>query len=366
MAYRVLVLIIKELQQLLRTPQSRQLLWVPVLIQLLVFPFATTLDVRNATLAVYDEDGGAAAIELTQRLAAASAFPSVLTIHDQAALASVIDAQRALIAVRIPADFSRRLAQGRPATIQAIIDGRRSNSAQIAFGYVQQIAQSFGIERAGVRPPATLEVRNAYNPNLDYKWFVLPSLVAIIATVGCLMVTALSLAREREEGTFEQLLVTPLTPGLILLGKAIPGVLVATAQGMLVAAAAVWCYGVPLTGSVALLLVSVMCYAFSLVGIGFFISAICATQQQAFLGVFSFLVPAVILSGYLAPVDNMPPFLQMVSHIDPLMYFIRVSMGIFLKDYGWPQAWPSLWPLLVIGVVTLAVAYGMFRRRSTS
>lgn len=371
--HRILTLVIKELQQVLRTPASRRLLFVPLLLQLLIFPFATTLEVKNSTLAIYNEDGGAASIELVQRLAGAHPFPTLLMVHSDAALRTVIDNQKALLAIRIPGNFSRRLALGQPVALQALIDGRRSNSAQIAYSYAQQIVQQYGAgqtaQRTGVvaaPPPASLVLHNAYNPNLEYRWFVLPSLVAIIATVGCLMVTALSLSREREEGTFDQLLVTPLTPGFIMLGKAVPGILVGMVQGAIIATAAVWLYGLPMTGSPWLLLLSTFFYALSLVGVGLFISALCGTQQQAFLGVFSFMVPSVILSGYLAPVENMPLAMQVLSKGNPLTYFIAVSKAIFLKSYGLADAWPFLWPLLAIAVATSGIAYWMFRHRSTS
>ncbi len=375
MWYRILTLVIKELQQVLRTPASRRLLFVPLLLQLLIFPFATTLEVKNSTLAIYNEDGGGASIELVQRLAGAHPFPHLTMVHDDAALRTVIDNQKALLAIRIPADFSRRVASGQPVALQALIDGRRSNSAQIAYSYAQQIVQQYAAEQTAKRsggiaqaspPPASMVLHNVYNPNLEYRWFVLPSLVAIIATVGCLMVTALSLSREREEGTFDQLLVTPLTPGYIMLGKAVPGILVGVTQGAIIAVAAVWLYGVPMTGPAWLLLLSTFFYALSLVGVGLFISALCGTQQQAFLGVFTFMVPSVILSGYLAPVENMPPPMQLLSKGNPLTYFIAVSKAIFLKSYGLADAWPFLWPLLAIAVVTSGIAYWMFRHRSTS
>ncbi len=362
---RIGTLIVKELRALVRSPQSRMLLLMPVFLQIAIFPLATTLEVRNSTLAVYNEDAGAASIELIQRLAAARAFPRLVMVHDDAGLRRTIDEQRALLAVRVPRDFSRRLARNEVVTLQVIIDGRRSNAAQIAFGYVRQMVRDYAGETGATPMPATLSVRNLYNPNLEYSWFVLPSLVAIITTIGCLMVTAMSLAREREEGTFDQLLVTPLTTGQIMIGKAVPGIAIALAQGSVIAGAAVWVYDVPLTGALWLLYVSMFCYALSLAGVGLFISALCASQQQAFLGVFFFIVPAVVLSGYLGPVENMPPFLQGLSQANPLTHFIVISKGVFLKQYTVDQIWPNLWPLLLIAVATLGSAFAMFRWRST-
>ena len=366
MLHRLLTLVFKELQSLWCDRQGRLLLIMPVLIQVLVFPFACTLEVKNSTLAVFNEDNGAASIELIQRLASTRAFPRVLAVHSDAALHAVIDEQRALLAIRFPADFSRRLAGGQHVALQAVIDGRRSNRAQIAFGYAQSVVNAYAAERlaaAGRQPLSTLTVRNLYNPNLEYRWFVLPSLVAIITTIGALIVTALSLAREREEGTFEQLLVSPLTPGLIMVGKAVPALIVSTIQGSVIAAAAVWIYHVPFSGSLLLFYLGIFSYGLSLVGFGLMISAVCSTQQQAFLGVFSFIVPAVVLSGYMAPVENMPPLLHAISFVDPLRHFIVIVKGLFLKDFTWGMVWPSLWPLWLVALGTLSLSYLMFRRR---
>ena len=363
---RLLTLVRKELQLAFRDPQSRRLLILPVMLQLALFPFAATLEVKNATLAIYNEDQGAASVELVQRLARARAFPKIVPVHSQRALGEVIDRQDALLALDIPPDFSRLLAAGRPAQVLALSDGRRSNSAQIATGYAQTVIEGYGAELAEARhqPVAGgLVVRHRYNPNLEYRWFMLPVLVAIITTLGSLIVTALSIAREREQGTLDQLLVSPLTPGLIMVGKAIPALIIAFGQATVIALAAVFVYGVPFLGSVALLYLSMLCYALSLAGFGLFISSLCETQQQAFLGVFAFMVPAVMLSGFIGPVENMPLPFQVLSWIDPLSHFILIVKGIFLKGHGFATVWPNLWPLLLITVCTMTSGFWMFRRR---
>ncbi len=221
--------------------------------------------------------------------------------------------------------------------------------------------QDYAAESGRAGP--TLSVRNLYNPNLDYKWHVLPSLVAIITTIGCLMVTALSVAREREEGTFDQLLVSPLTPAYIMAGKAVPGILIALVQGGFIAVAAALGYGVPFTGSLPLLLTGMVCYGLALAGVGLFISSISVTQQQAFLGVFAFMSPAVMLSGYVAPIENMPRFFQWVAilqppdlpHPDPQG---QLPEGLRVRRRLAPPlaaAWPS-------PSCTLSVALRLFRR----
>lgn len=362
MFYRLFRLVVKELQVLLGNKQGLVILVMPVLLQLLLFPFAATLEVKNSSLAIFNEDSGVVSHEITQRLASTAAFTNIIVVRSDKELQRVIDTQQALLAVRFPADFSRRLARNESASVQAIIDGRRSNSAQIAFSYVQQVIVNYAAEQKNLQPQTTLIVRNIYNPNLEFKWHVLPSLVAIITTIGCLIVTALSVAREREEGTFDQLLVSPLTPGYIMAGKAIPGIAVAMVQGTIICIAAVWCYGVPLTGSIFMLYVGMFCYGLALAGFGLFISSLCSTQQQAFLGVFTFMVPAVLLSGFVSPIENMPMVFQWLANANPLSHFIVILKGIFLKGFGFNEVLPSIWPMLASAGVTLGLAYAMFKR----
>jgi ABC-2 type transport system permease protein len=364
--WRILALIRKELQIILADPQSRKLVVVPVVLQVILFPLAATMEVKNNTLAVLDEDGGAAATELTQRFALARAFPRVIHLSGAGQIAAVIDRQQAIAVVRFAPDFSRQAAQGRPAPMQIILDGRRSNSSQIAASYIQDITTSWANERTrdtGRAPDSELTVRHRYNPNLEYRWFILPSLVAIILTVSALILTALSVAREREHGTFEQLLVSPLTPEMIMVGKAAAAMLVGLFQASVIIAAAVFVYGVPLTGSLALIYASAVLYFLALVGTGFFISAICTTQQQAFLGSFAFIMPAILLSGYASPVENMPGWLQTATWINPIRHFIVIMKSLFLKDAPVEFVLQSALPLLLIAVVTQAIAVLIFRRR---
>jgi ABC-2 type transport system permease protein len=263
-------------------------------------------------------------------------------------------------------DFSRGLAANRPVKLQAILDGRRSNSGQIAFGYVQQILQHYLDEREKVfnrKTASELFVRHWFNPNLDYVRHIVPSLVAIITTISTLVVTSLSVAREKEHGTFDQLLVSPLTPGLIMVGKTIPALLVAMVQGTIILIAGVVVYGISFQGSLALLYGSMVPYILALAGIGLLISSICSTQQQAFLGVFSFMMPAVMLSGFPSPVENMPMWLQCIDWFNPLRHFIVVVKGLFIKDVSYQVLFHSVWPMLVIATLTLAAANWMFRKR---
>ena len=363
MLNRLRTLIRKELLAQLRDPQSRRLLIMPVLLQLLVFPFAATMEVRNNVLAIHNLDGGAESVELIQRLGRTPAFSTLLFVYSEADVRKVVDEQRAMLVVQIPADFSRKLAAGTPAQLQAIIDGRRSNAAQVAFGYLQTIVDTYVADRGG-SPLSVLVVRNWFNPNLDSKWFLLPSLVAIITTLGCLIVTAMSVAREREQGTFEQLLVSPLTPVLIMIGKAVPALLIALVQASIILSGAMFAYRIPFQGSIPLLYVGIVLYGLALVGVGLLISSLCSTQQQAFLGVFGFMMPATLLSGFITPIENMPKLLQWATWFNPVRHFLVIARGLYLKGFDAQLVWANAWPLLVIAALTLSLAYVFFRSRS--
>ncbi|STT02341.1 ABC transporter membrane protein [Klebsiella pneumoniae] len=268
--------------------------------------------------------------------------------------------------MRFPADFSRNLDNYQTAPLQLLLDGRNSNSAQIAANYLQQIVKNYQQELLeGKAKPnnSELVVRNWYNPNLDYKWFVVPSLIAMITTIGVMIVTSLSVAREREQGTLDQLLVSPLATWQIFVGKAVPALIVATLQATIVLAIGIWAYQIPFAGSLLLFYFTMVIYGLSLVGFGLLISSLCATQQQAFIGVFVFMMPAILLSGYVSPVENMPQWLQDLTWINPIRHFTDITKQIYLKDASLEIVWGSLWPLLVIAATTGSAAYAMFRRK---
>ncbi|HSI82526.1 MAG: ABC transporter permease [Candidatus Methylacidiphilales bacterium] len=371
MFHRIYTLIIKELQTLLRDPEGRRFLILPVLMQLCLFPFVT-MEVKHNTLGIMNQDDGPLSVELIQRFATAKAFENVVSIKSEAELKETVEMQKALLVLRFPSDFSRALESGKSPVLQVILDGRRSTTGQIAMGYVADILQAYSLERAealvpgatGASPLRTsLVVRHWFNPNLDFTWYILPSLVAIITTIGALIVTSLSIAREREQGTFDQLLVSPLTPGMIMLGKAIPALIISMSQASIILLAAIFVYRVPFSGNLFLMYGSMFFYMVSLVGFGLFISSICSSQQQAFLGTFSFMMPAMLLSGYSAPIDNMPQWLQTITWFNPLRHFIVISKDVFLKNIDFFTVLEHVWPLWVIAAITLTGASIIFRFR---
>lgn len=359
---RLRALVRKELQAILGDRQSLRLLILPVVLQLLVFPFAATLEVKDNTVAILDEDGGVAAHELVQRLAQLPAFSRVVRVDGEVALRETIDRQEALLALRVPSGFSAGAARGAPPPIQVLVDGRRPSSGQAAVSSVQQVLGRMPL--AGRTPPAPpLTVRSWYNPNLESFRFVVPALVAIITTLSVLIVTAMSVAREREQGTLDQLLVSPLTPSLIFLGKAAPALLVAALQASIILVGGVVGYDIPFRGSLPLLYGCLVGYAAALVGVGLLISSVCSTQQQAFLGIFFFLMPAILLSGFVTPVDNMPRWMQLATWANPVRHFFDVTKGVYLKAAVLQDVAPSMVALLAIGVVTSGTALAVFHRR---
>jgi ABC-2 type transport system permease protein len=363
---RVRALVIKELLAVLRDRKSRTVLILPPLMQLTIFAFAATMEVKNIELAVLDRDGGKAAVELVQRFGGSPSFTRVFRLSGQPEVAPTLEGEKAMAVLVIDQGFSRDVAAGRPAEAHLLLDGRRSNAAQIVQGYAQAIVQQYNAdqaERAQRRgPPATLIARNWFNPNLDYLWFTVPNLIGMLTMVVGLIVTALSVAREREMGTFDQLLVSPLSTSEILAGKTIPAMLLGFAESQLIVGAAVLLFRIPCAGSLVTLYFSMLLFLFSVVGFGLFISSLCNTQQQAILGTFTFMMPATLLSGFATPIESMPRFLQIVSLANPMRHFLVAVRGIMLKGMPLETVLGVIWPLAVIAVATLALANWFFRR----
>jgi len=362
---RIRALIIKELLALLRDRKSRLVLIVPPLIQLFIFSFAATQEVKNQTLAILNLDRGRPALTLEQDFTASTTFSEAIRLRRAADIPAVIDRQQAIAVLWIPENFSRDLEAGREARASFILDGRKTNAAQIVQGYALRILEGYRAELAagGRLSGVSLVPRNWFNPNLDFRWYTVPSLVCILTTVIGLLVTGLSVAREREMGTFEQLLVSPLHPLEILIGKALPALLVAMIEGGFIVLVGVFLLQVPFNGSLPLLFGSMAVFLLAIIGVGLFVSSLSMTQQQAVLGAFMFLVPAVILSGFASPIENMPHWLQTCSFANPLRYFMTIVRGVFLKDVSAAIVWSQTWPMAIIACVTLSMSTLLFKKR---
>lgn len=364
MLRRILSLIIKEFLTLWKDPKSRFVIAAPPLIQLVLFANAATFDVTHVALGVWVEDTAHPATELVSRFEGSTAFDVVAHFDNPGDVERALSAQRVKAVLHLGQTFSADVLSGRPAKVQLLLDGRRSNTALIVQNYAASILEAFQRQRSP-KPDAglQLETRAWFNPNYDSKWFILPGLTVLLTAVATILITALSVARERELGTFEQLLVTPLRPMEILLGKAIPPTCIGFVEANVIAGVAVVVYGVPFIGKILLFHVAVAAFAISTIGIGMVISSIARTQQQAILGVFIFLAPAIVLSGFATPIANMPLWSQELTRINPIAYMVRLTRGIFLEDVSWAIAWHQLWPMLLIGVVTQAYSTWLFARK---
>jgi ABC-2 type transport system permease protein len=363
---RVRALVRKELLAVLRDKQSRIALFMPPILMLTIFAFAATLEVKHVDLAVLNQDGGQASAELIQRFMGAPYFKNVFFLAAAPEIAPALETERAMAVLVFDQRFSRDVAGNRPATVQLLLDGRRSNTAQIVQGYASRIVEDYvrdiTARYALPAPPARLTARNWFNPNLEYLWYTVPNLIGLLSMAVGLLVTSLSVARERELGTYDQLLVTPLSPTEILAGKTIPAMILGLVEGFLIAAVAIIFFRIPFAGSFAALALGLFLYMLSVVGFGLFISSLCNTQQQAILGTFTFMIPATLLSGFATPIETMPAFLQYVSLADPLRHFLVAIRGILLKAMPFSMVMETIWPLVPIAAVTLSLAGWFFRR----
>lgn len=364
---RIFALAIKEFQALLRDPRARFVVIGPPFIQLVIFSFAATFDLNHIPLAIYNQDGGQAAQSLVARFTGSRHFEIAARLTHEGEIKHVIDQREALMVLHIGPRFEQDLDSANPATIQLIIDGRNSNTAAIALGYASSIVADFNANWQQTHhlaaPPSVVIARAWFNPNLKSRWFIVPGVVGILTLVVVMIVTALSVAREREQGTFDQLLVTPLRPAEILIGKAIPGFVIGLLEAGAIILAAIYLFNIPFEGRIFTLLVGLMLFLLSAIGIGLMISALATTLQQALLGVFLFLVPAIILSGFATPIANMPPLVQDLTLINPMRYLMIILRGVFLEGSSFHSLLDAFWPLAVIGLVTLAFASWLFRHR---
>jgi ABC-2 type transport system permease protein len=364
---RIAVLVRREVQAIWRDKRSRAVLIVPPILQLFLFSYAATFEVNDVPLAVFNEDMSLESRELVARFTASATFTTVARVSSMAEGRALIDRDRALMLLRIPPTFARDLKSGSGAAIQVVVDGRQSNTALIALGYVGTIVDGFARAHAQAQgrpgPAAVLVERAWFNPNMTSQWFIVPGLVASLTMIIAAVITSLSIAREKELGTFEQLLVTPLRPYEILIGKIIPAAVLAMAEGMLLGVLGIWFFGVPLRGDVAMLLAALAVFLLSVTSCGLMISALTSTQQQAQIAAFCFIMPCVILSGFTTPIENMPEWVQVITLVNPLRYVLVISRGIFLQDMPTSVALQQLWPMAVIGLVTATGAIRLFRKR---
>jgi ABC-2 type transport system permease protein len=367
MLQRILALIIKEFLALLRDPKSRVVTFVPPLIQLVVFGYAASFDLNQVPFAIYNQDHGKAAREVVAAFTGSPTMQLVTVVDNDNEIQPLIDRRDVIMVLRLGPRFSEKMLTGGTGELQILLDGRNSNTAQVALNYSSEIVAAFNqrwsLEHGLQTPPAQLVMRAWYNPNLESRWFFIPGVVGILTLVVTMVVTALSVAREREHGTFDQLLVTPLRPLEILIGKSAPAFLIGAIEATLVILIGHYWFSVPLIGDLLALYSGIVLFVLAAIGIGLMISSLAQTLQQAVLGAFMFMVPAVILSGFATPIANMPWVVQLLTYGDPLRYFLIILRGVFLEGTPLHLLVGQLWPMALIALITLSSASWLFRHR---
>ncbi|HLW63831.1 MAG TPA: ABC transporter permease [Gemmataceae bacterium] len=372
---RILALTRKELLAVLKDPRGRVTLFLPPILQCLIYGYVATYDLYDVPYAVLDQDHSAASRDLLARLDGSGVFHRVADLRQTSEVKPWIDSRKALLVIQIEPDFERQLLAGQSADIQVVADGRNSNTAGTALGYVASIVGAFNADWHASHRTTSMAAPNArsvqvttrawYNPNLETRWHMIPSLIGTLTLLQTLLLTAMSVAREREQGTFDQLLVTPFRPAEIMAGKALPSLLVGIVQATNILLVAQFWFRIPFAGSFLTLYLGLILFLLAAIGIGLLISSVATTMQQAMLYSFMIMMPFSLLSGLATPVSSMPMWLQYVTYLNPLRYAIEIAERVYLEGAGLKLLFPDLWPLASIAVVTLSAASWLFRKRLT-
>jgi len=371
---RVRYLFVKELTQVLRDKRMRMTLIIPPLFQLIVFGYAANLDVKQIRTAVRDLEQSVESRDLIARLGSSKYFEIVAFPQTPEQIESLIKKGDIVLSIEIPSDFSRKLKKGDTATVQIIFDGTESNTVMIALGYANQILSEFStfillkrLNRAGMMDfeEAGVELRHRiwFNPNFESRLFYIPGVIASIAFLIPIILTAQAIVREREIGTLEQIMVTPIRSWELMVGKTLPFAMIGLLDVVMIALIGVFWFEVPLRGNPFVLLLGAVLFLMSSIGVGLFISTISTTQQQSQISTFFFSMPAFTLSGFAFPIENMPQWIQYITYANPLRYFLVIIRGVFLKANGLDILWPQMAALAVLGGFMILLSSLRFQKR---
>ena len=353
----------KEFLATLKDPASRVVLIVPCILQGFLFGYAATYNLAEVPYALYDESKSIYSRSFVAHLEGSGIFQRVQTLSGSAEMAPPIDSGQVMAVVRISRDFADRISRGETGTVQLITDGRNPMTSGLAQNYVSSIAASYSQELSGRTPLLTIQTRTWYNPNEIPPWMFLPSLIPLLAITQVLLLSGLSVARERENGTFDQLLVTPLHPLEILIGKAVPPVCIGLVQATLMLLLSLFWFQIPFSGSVLLLYTFILLFLVSCVGIGLTVSALSSTMQQVMVYNFACMMPMILLSGFATPVRNMPVWLQYVTYVNPFRFAIDAIRHIYLEGAPFSAIAFDAVPLLMVACITMPLAGWMFRHK---
>jgi ABC-2 type transport system permease protein len=370
---RIWQLIVKEFIQILRDPRARFSLIAPPIVQMLIFGYAASFEVRHVTTAVVDLDHSQESRELISHFSNSEYFDITRNLADMGQVADLIDRRKVALVIHVMPGFAENLRKGQTASVQVILDGTDSNTALVALGYVSNIAQRFSqhyFEDRIIRsrpdvariPSVELVQRPWFNPDLDSSWFFVPGTIGALTLTLVMTMTAFAIVREREIGTLEQIMVTPVSSAELIAGKTVPYLLIALIQLAIVALLAVFWFRVPFHGSLLVLILGSLFFIFSVLAIGLLISTVSATQQQAMVTSFFFIMPAITLSGFSFPISSMPTFLQWLTYVDPLRYYEVLLRDSFLKGNGIAILWPQMLAMAILGGVLITFASVRFHK----
>jgi drug efflux transport system permease protein len=374
MLRRILHMLTKEFQQLRR---DRAMLWqlvIPPIVQMLVFGYAATFEVNRVSTAILDYDHTQESRDFASYFTGNGRFELVAHPSNRKQMRDLIDRSDAAIAIQIDPQFAELLRKGQTAPVQVILDGTNSNTALIALGYIGEIATRFAANYQNeyiahlapkydvLRPEVEMQERPWYNPGLDSQWFFVPGIIGSIVLMTIVNLTAFAIVREREIGTLEQVMVTPIRPIEFVLGKTVPFFIIGLGEVALVALAGAFWFQVPFRGNPLVMLLGTALFLVSTLAVGLLISTVCATQQQAFASSFFYLTPAFTLSGFAFPIASMPAAMQWLTYLDPLRYYLVVLRGVFLKGTGVTVLWPQLAAMAALGIALLALSSLRFRK----
>lgn len=361
---RVWALIKKEFITIWNDPKSRAIIMLLPIVQLVIFANAATMEVQNINAVVLDKSQSVESREMLSRFENSPRFRFFVYAKDEDEFQKLLDNQIVQMGINIQNDFSRDIKSGRGTNVQIISDGRQTNSAAIAAGYASQIVAGYNADLTGNNGAGiNISVRNWFNPNLIYQWYILTVIVAMLALITTLVLTALSIAREREVGTFDQLIVSPLSSFEILLGKSIPPLIISLTLTMIMVGMIELFFHVPFRGSIIVFFFAIAISLLAIVGVGLYFSSISNTQQQAILSAMTFMMPAVLLSGFISPIEDMPIGWQYVTYLNPVRFFIALTRGLFLKGMGIEEVLTNVIPLVIIAALTLTLAGRTFKRK---
>lgn len=362
---RIWSLVVKEFKSVLADKNNRNMILLSPLLQLVLFANVASLEIKKVFISVYDKDNTELSRTLTEKFEKTPIIKKVYHINNDKEMKELVDKEKVFVAITIPQDFAKNIYDGSGTDIQIIIDGRRSNSSQIVASYISSIIHKFAgeiNEAEKIQQPVEIRTRNLFNPTLNYQWFICVCLTGVLAMNMAFSITALAIAQEKELGTFEQTIVSPLTSLEIIIGKTIPAILIALFDVTLMIIGSILLFKVPIEGSIFMIYFSVFVFLLAMSGIGLSLSTICKTQQQSVLGMSLLSAPLMMLSGFMSPVENMSWLAQKIAMINPLTYFFELLKGIFLRNIGMITIFENIVPLMLIAGVTLTFSWWFFNK----